>query len=115
MPHFVSTDKSLPERAQFLIDMNPEILHREDRRFPQIKMGEDFIIVRSIGKPLYVLCNAVDDIRDGITHIIRGQDGLANTPKQILLYEALGSRELSRTFGLGHPRLPRALFKRGAH
>ena len=52
---------------------------------------EDFIIVRSTGKPLYVLCNAVDDIRDRITHIIRGQDGLANTPKQILLYEALGA------------------------
>jgi glutamyl-tRNA synthetase len=34
----------------------------------------------------------VDDIRDGITHIIRGQDGLANTPKQILIYQALGER-----------------------
>ncbi len=51
---------------------------------------EDFVIVRSNGKPLYVLSNAVDDIRDGITHIIRGQDGLANTPKQILIYQALG-------------------------
>lgn len=52
---------------------------------------EDFIILRSNGQPLYVLSNAVDDIRDGITHIIRGQDGLANTPKQILIYEALGA------------------------
>ncbi|MBU1054466.1 MAG: glutamate--tRNA ligase [Proteobacteria bacterium] len=52
---------------------------------------EDFIIVRSNGKPLYVLSNAVDDIRDKVTHIIRGQDGLANTPKQILLYNALGA------------------------
>jgi glutamyl-tRNA synthetase len=51
---------------------------------------EDFVIVRSNGQPLYVLSNAVDDIRDGITHIIRGQDGLANTPKQILIYRALG-------------------------
>ena len=51
---------------------------------------EDFVIVRSNGDPLYVLSNAVDDIRDGITHVIRGQDGLANTPKQILIYEALG-------------------------
>jgi glutamyl-tRNA synthetase len=50
---------------------------------------EDFVIVRSNGKPLYVLSNAVDDIRDKVTHIIRGQDGLANTPKQILLYNAL--------------------------
>ncbi len=52
---------------------------------------EDFVIVRSNGQPLYVLSNAVDDIRDGITHVIRGQDGLANTPKQILIYEALGT------------------------
>jgi glutamyl-tRNA synthetase len=52
---------------------------------------EDFIIVRANGQPLYVLSNAVDDIRDGITHIIRGQDGLSNTPKQILLYRALGA------------------------
>ena len=52
---------------------------------------EDFIILRSNGQPLYVLSNAVDDMRDGITHIIRGQDGLANTPKQILIYEALGA------------------------
>jgi glutamyl-tRNA synthetase len=51
---------------------------------------EDFVIVRSNGQPLYVLSNAVDDIRDGITHIIRGQDGLANTPKQILIYQSLG-------------------------
>ncbi len=52
---------------------------------------EDFVIVRSNGQPLYVLSNAVDDIRDGITHVIRGQDGIANTPKQILIYEALGA------------------------
>ncbi len=50
---------------------------------------DDFVIVRSNGQPLYVLSNAVDDIKDGITHVIRGQDGLANTPKQILIYEAL--------------------------
>ena len=51
---------------------------------------EDFVIVRSNGLPLYLLCNVVDDIRDRITHVIRGQDGLANTPRQILLYQALG-------------------------
>jgi glutamyl-tRNA synthetase len=52
---------------------------------------EDFVIVRSNGRPLYILCNVVDDIRDRITHVIRGQDGLANTPKQILIYKALGA------------------------
>lgn len=52
---------------------------------------EDFVIVRSNGKPLYLLSNVVDDIRDRITHIIRGQDGLANTPRQILIYQALNA------------------------
>jgi glutamyl-tRNA synthetase len=51
---------------------------------------EDFVVVRSDGLPLYLLSNAVDDIRDGITHVIRGQDGLGNTPRQILIYRALG-------------------------
>ncbi len=56
----------------------------------RLKDIEDFVIVRSDGLPLYLLSNAVDDIRDGITHVIRGQDGLGNTPRQILLYRALG-------------------------
>ena len=57
-----------------------------EKRYEDI---EDFVIVRSNGQPLYVLSNTVDDIRDRITHVIRGQDGLANTPKQILIYRAL--------------------------
>lgn len=52
---------------------------------------EDFVIVRSNGQPLYLLSNAVDDIRDRVTHIIRGQDGLSNTHRQILIYRALGA------------------------
>ena len=52
---------------------------------------EDFVIVRSNGQPLYLLSNAVDDIRDRISHIIRGQDGLSNTHRQILVYQALGA------------------------
>ncbi|MFC1891603.1 glutamate--tRNA ligase [Thermodesulfobacteriota bacterium] len=59
-----------------------------EKRYEDI---EDFVIVRSNGQPLYILSNAVDDIRDRITHILRGQDGIANTPKQILLYKALGA------------------------
>ena len=51
---------------------------------------EDFVILRSDGRPLYILSNAVDDSLDRITHVIRGADGLANTPKQVLIYEALG-------------------------
>lgn len=52
---------------------------------------EDFVIVRSNGLPLYLLSNVVDDIRDRISHVIRGQDHLGNTAKQILLYRALGA------------------------
>lgn len=52
---------------------------------------EDFVIVRSNGQPLYLLSNTVDDIRDRVTHVIRGQDGLSNTHRQILIYQALGA------------------------
>lgn len=52
---------------------------------------EDFVVVRSNGMPLYLLSNTVDDIRDRITHVIRGQDGLANTHRQILIYRGLGA------------------------
>lgn len=51
---------------------------------------EDFIIVRSDGSPIYQLTVVVDDHDMGITHVIRGDDHLSNTPKQIFLYRALG-------------------------
>ena len=50
---------------------------------------DDLIIARSDGTPTYNFCVVVDDIEMGITHIIRGDDHLANTPRQILLYNAL--------------------------
>ena len=53
---------------------------------------EDFVIVRANGQPLYLLSNVVDDARDRISHVLRGQDGLGNTPKQILIYQALGKK-----------------------
>jgi glutamyl-tRNA synthetase len=52
---------------------------------------EDFILLRSDGSPTYNLAVVVDDNDMGITDIVRGDDHLSNTPKQILLYEALGS------------------------
>ena len=58
-----------------------------EKRYADI---EDFVILRSDGNPLYVLCNAVDDTLDRISHVLRGQDGIANTPKQLLIYDALG-------------------------
>ncbi len=52
---------------------------------------DDFIICRSDGMPMYNLAVVVDDITMGINTIIRGDDHVNNTPKQILLYKALGS------------------------
>ena len=52
---------------------------------------EDFVILRANGTPLYVFANALDDIADGITHVLRGEDHLPNVPKQMLIREALGS------------------------
>ena len=51
---------------------------------------DDLIIARSDGTPTYNFCVVVDDIEMAITHIIRGDDHLANTPRQIQLYQALG-------------------------
>ncbi len=59
-------------------------------------LGGDMVIARGaetegIGQPLYNLAVVVDDIDMAITHVIRGEDHIANTAKQILLYEALGA------------------------
>lgn len=52
---------------------------------------EDLVLLRSDSHPLYNLSVVIDDIEMGITHVIRGQDHLTNTHKQILLYEALAA------------------------
>ncbi|HSE16053.1 MAG TPA: glutamate--tRNA ligase [Pyrinomonadaceae bacterium] len=52
---------------------------------------EDLVLLRSDGQPLYNFSVVIDDISMGITHVIRGQDHLTNTHKQILIYEALGA------------------------
>ena len=50
---------------------------------------DDWILVRSDGTPTYNFCVVVDDVTMRITHVIRGNDHLSNTPKQVLCYEAL--------------------------
>ena len=52
---------------------------------------EDFVIVRSDGHPIYHLSVVVDDIDMRITHIVRGDDHISNTPKHVLLFNALGA------------------------
>src|SRR5213595_622514 len=59
----------------------------QGRSFAEI---EDLVLLRSDGHPLYNLSVVLDDIEMGITHVIRGQDHLTNTHKQILLYQAFG-------------------------
>jgi len=51
---------------------------------------DDFIIMRSDGTPTYHFAVVIDDITMGITHVIRGDDHISNTPKQIIIYNALG-------------------------
>lgn len=51
---------------------------------------DDFVILRSDGTPVYMIAVVVDDNDMGITHVIRGDDHLSNTPKQIMLYNAMG-------------------------
>ena len=51
----------------------------------------DPVIVRSDGRPAYNFAVVVDDVRMEITHVVRGEDHISNTPRQILIYEALGA------------------------
>lgn len=51
---------------------------------------EDFIVARSDGTPTYNLAAAVDDLDMGITHVVRGEDHISNTPKQMMVIRALG-------------------------
>lgn len=51
---------------------------------------EDFGVRKSNGDPLFILANAVDDAEMDITHVIRGEDHVSNTPKYLLLWDALG-------------------------
>lgn len=67
----------------------------DDRVFGPISVAhsdlEDFVLLRSDGNPTYHLSVVVDDLDMKITHVIRGADHISNTPKQILLFQALGA------------------------
>ncbi|MFH0898075.1 MAG: glutamate--tRNA ligase [bacterium] len=57
----------------------------------KVEQLDDFVIMRQDGTPIYNFCVVVDDIAMQITHVIRGEDHISNTFKQILLYHALGA------------------------
>jgi len=58
--------------------------------FPNEKL-EDLVLVRSDGRPTYNFASPMEDVWDGITHVIRGEDHISNTPKQINLIRAIGA------------------------
>ena len=66
-----------------------EDLIRGRIEFDTTELG-DFVIARSLNEPVFHLAVVIDDAEEGITHIIRGEDHISNTPRHILLYEALG-------------------------
>ena len=87
-------DSKLPFTVRFKV---PEGITRfKDMVYKDIAVNnaeiDDFIIIRSDGSPIYQLSVVVDDANMNITHVIRGEDHLSNTPKQILLYLALGRK-----------------------
>ncbi len=97
-------DRHLTEEqlAQFKAEGRDAVLRLrmpdEDITFNDLVRGEitfragsipDFAVVRANGAPLYTLVNPVDDALMGITHILRGEDLLSSTPRQIALYRAL--------------------------
>jgi glutamyl-tRNA synthetase len=68
-------------------------LVRGEVEIDTINLGGDFVIVRGDGTPLYHFTVVVDDAAMQISHVIRGEDHLSNTPKHILLFRALGHPE----------------------
>ncbi len=52
---------------------------------------KDFVIAKSVNEPVYHLAVVVDDYETGVTHVVRGEDGISNTPRQILIQEAINA------------------------
>ncbi|TET50003.1 MAG: glutamate--tRNA ligase, partial [Actinomycetota bacterium] len=89
------TGRGEPYTIRLLVPEN-KILEFDDTVYGRISVNsdtiEDYIIIRSNGLPTYNYSVAVDDALMKITHIIRGEDHLSNTPKQLLVYNAMGIR-----------------------
>ncbi len=83
--------KNLPYAIRFLTPKN-YLISFNDLVYGKIKVNsdvlEDFIIIRSNGLPTYNFSVVLDDILMEITHVIRGEDHISNTPKQILIYNS---------------------------
>jgi glutamyl-tRNA synthetase len=76
----------VPDEGETVVD---DVI-RGEARFQHVHM-DDPVIARADGSVLYNFAVAVDDLDAGITHVVRGEDHLSNTPKQLLVFEALGA------------------------
>jgi glutamyl-tRNA synthetase len=76
----------VPDDGETLVD---DVI-RGQTGFPNVNL-DDPVIARADGSPLYNFAVAIDDLDAGITHVVRGEDHLSNTPKQLLVLEALGA------------------------
>ena len=95
------TDKQCEEKLaqglrptlRFAVTANETIefddLVRGHQKFDSNDIG-DFIIRRADGTPPFLFCNAIDDALMGVTHALRGEDHITNTPRQLMLLDALG-------------------------
>lgn len=92
--------KNLEDNIPYVIRIkNPnKIVSFKDLILGEIKFDTalfgDFVIATAIDKPLYNIAAVIDDNDMAITHVIRGEDHVSNTPKQIIMYEALGYKNI---------------------
>ncbi len=85
-------DESKTSVLRFIVPPGEIVVQDEVRGeviFPDDQIG-DFVLTRSDGSPTYNFTVVVDDALMKVTHVIRGEDHLSNTPKQVLIYKALG-------------------------
>ncbi|MEK7558533.1 MAG: glutamate--tRNA ligase family protein [Patescibacteria group bacterium] len=90
------TPKKAGDRSEVIRFKNPnkkikfQDIVRGDIEFDTTELG-DFVIAKSLEEPLYHLAVVADDFEMGVTHVIRGEDHISNTPRQILILEGIGA------------------------
>lgn len=93
---FTEEDLKKPHAIRFKLPENIQSVSFDDMVLGPINVEakelDDYIIIRRDGMPVYNFCVVVDDIFMNISHVIRGQDHISNTPKQILYYQALDAQ-----------------------
>ena len=92
---FTDSDLSKPHAIRYKHDAHGPDIEFQDSIRGSIRVKadqlDDFVIMRRDGFPTYNFCVVIDDIFMKITHIIRGEDHISNTPKQVVLYQALNA------------------------